>query len=63
MRTNLNTLARELCRAEGGAEQVNIAQVKDLLARLGDRWQAVSRAQALAEFAALINVAESKLRP
>lgn len=45
MRIDLNDLAAEVCKMEGGKEQVNIAQVKDVLNALGQvlaryRWWA-----------------------
>jgi hypothetical protein len=30
-RLNLNELAREICEAEGGAEELSIAQVKEII--------------------------------
>lgn len=45
MKIDLNDLAAEVCKMEGGKEQVNIAQVKDVLNALGQvlaryRWWA-----------------------
>ena len=33
---NLNELAKEVCKREGGKKQVDIAQVKEILRVLGD---------------------------
>ena len=46
---HLGDLADFLCKAEGGTRQVNAAQVRDLLAELGNRWRGLTWEQASEE--------------
>ena len=54
MRINLNKLANELTELEGGNVNLTVAQVKDVIAALGDRWRTVSPEQAASEYAAIV---------
>lgn len=54
MRINLNKMANELTELEGGNVNLTVAQVKDVLAALGDRWRTVSPEQAASEYAAIV---------
>jgi hypothetical protein len=54
MSVNLNDLARDLTLVEGKDNSVGIADVKEILAVLGDRWRSMPEEQALEEFRAII---------
>ncbi len=54
MTVNLNKLADALTDLEGGKTNLTIAQVKDVIAALGEHWRGVLPEQAAAEFAAII---------
>ena len=54
MTVNLNRLANELCDIEDGKTDLTVAQIKDVLAALGERWRSLPTEQASAEFAAIV---------
>lgn len=55
--TNLNILANELTYVEGLAEDLSVAQIKEILAILGIRWRTMSEHEAFKEFQAILNKA------
>lgn len=54
-KSNLNGLAVELSIREGGKEQINIAQIKELLGMLGDQWRSVPFEEVMADVYAIID--------
>ena len=55
--TNLNTLAEELTHVEGLAEELSIAQIKEILSILGIRWRTMRENEAFQEFRAILEKA------
>ena len=57
MNVNLNTFAKELCENEGLKQQVNVAQMKEVLAVLGRALRERDAAEAVALVSAIISKA------
>lgn len=54
-RANLNKLAREITLVEGLEKSISIAQVKEVLGILGERWRDGTVEQMAAEVSALVS--------
>lgn len=48
-RTNLNDLASDIATAEGLEQSVGVAQVKEILGILGERWRGMHDVDVIAE--------------
>lgn len=60
MTINLNKLAVAICEKEGGKANLTIAQVKDVLAAMGEHWRTVAPEVAASEYAAIVERAGLK---
>jgi len=47
---NLNELAVYIAEAEAGKEEISIAQIKEIINILGNRWKLMDEKEALKEF-------------
>jgi len=47
---NLNELAVYIAEAEAGKEEISIAQIKEIINILGNRWKSMDEEDALIEF-------------
>lgn len=52
---NLNELAVYIAEAEAGKEEISIAQIKEVINILGNRWKSMDEEQALREFELIKN--------
>lgn len=53
MTTNLNEMAVQLTEAEGLAQQLNVTQIKEVIALLGIRWRGMAHDDFLDEVMAI----------
>lgn len=60
MSINLNELAKEITLLEGKSESINIAQVKEMIAILGNRWRAMEMNEVIEEVNAIRDRAGTK---
>lgn len=52
---NLNELAVYIAEAEAGKEEISIAQIKEVINILGNRWKSMDEEEALREFELIKN--------